>query len=140
MKGNDVVLVSLDSNQERLIQKIVDAMDKEHVERLLFLTSMGVCNEVPLTPGASGDLTDQSLLEPYQEVIAVVENSDLNYTIIRPSWLDNGKDVDNYEVVHNGQPFHVDQVSRESVADFIVQLAHSQKLASRDDVAISRKA
>lgn len=140
MKGVDVVLVSLDSNEERLIQKIVDAMDKEGVKRLLFLTSMGVCNEIPVTAGASGNLTEASILKPYQEVIHVIEKSDLNYTIIRPSWLDDGKDVDNYEVVHNGAPYVENDVSRYSVADLIVRLAHNDKMGKCDNLAISRKA
>ncbi|GEO79136.1 NAD-dependent epimerase dehydratase [Companilactobacillus mindensis DSM 14500] len=140
MKGVNVVLVSLDSNEERLIQKIVDAMDKEGVKRLLFLTSMGVCNEIPVTAGASGNLTEASILKPYQEVIHVIEKSDLNYTIIRPSWLDDGKDVDNYEVVHNGAPYVENDVSRYSVADLIVRLAHNDKMGKCDNLAISRKA
>ncbi|KRN98918.1 NAD(P)H-binding protein [Companilactobacillus kimchiensis] len=139
MKGIDVVLVSLDSNEERLIQKIIDMMDKHGIKRFLFLTSMGICNEVPLTTGASGNLTEDSILNPYKEVISVIENSDLNYTIIRPSWLDDGKDVDNYEITHNGTPYRENDVSRESVADLIVRLAHNDKLGSHDDLAISRK-
>lgn len=140
MKGINVVLVSLDSNEERLIQKIVDAMDKEGVKRLLFLTSMGICNETPITAGASGNLTENSILKPYREVIHVIESSDLNYTIIRPSWLDDGKDVDNYDVTHNGAPFLENDVSRYSVADLIVRLAHNDRMGQCDNLAISRKA
>ena len=140
MKGIDVVVVALDSNEERLIQKIIDAMDREGIKRFLFLTSMGICNEIPITSGASGNLTEERILAPYQQVVDVIESSDLNYTIIRPSWLDDGKDVDNYEIVHNGKPYNVDTVSRDSVADLIVRLAHNDKLGSHDDLAISRKA
>lgn len=140
MKGIDVVIVALDSNEERLIQKIIDAMDKKGIKRFLFLTSMGICNEIPITSGASGNLTEERILAPYQQVVDVIESSDLNYTIIRPSWLDDGKDVDNYEIVHNGKPYNVDTVSRNSVADLIVRLAHNDKLGSHDDLAISRKA
>ncbi|MFH5810618.1 NAD(P)H-binding protein [Companilactobacillus sp. FL22-1] len=140
MEGIDVVLVSLDSNEERMIQKIVDAMDKAGVKRFLFLTSMGLCNDVPTTTGASGNLTEEEILAPYRQVVNLIENSDLNYTIIRPSWLDDGKDVTNYEIVHNGAPYKVDEVSKESVADLIVHLAHSDKLDSHDSIAISRKA
>lgn len=139
MKGIDVVLVSLDSNEERLIQKIIDAMDKDNVKRFLFLTSMGISNEIPITNGASGNLTEESILKPYQEVVEVIENSDLNYTIIRPGWLDNGEDTDNYEIVHNGAPYRNDRVSKNSVADLIIRLAHNNRLGAHDSLAISRK-
>ena len=140
MKGIDVVIVSLDSNEERLIQKIIDAMDKYGVKRFLFLTSMGRCNEVPVTNGASGNLTDEKILAPYKQVVGVIEASDLNYTIIRPTWLDDGKDVDNYEVIASGKQAETDEVSRGSVADLIVRLAHNDKLGAHDSLAISRKA
>lgn len=140
MKGIDVVLVSLDSNESLLIQKIVDAMDKEGVKRLLFLTSMGIYNEIPVTNGASGNLTDEKLLAPYKQVVDLIKDSDLNYTIVRPSWLDDGKDTDNYEVTHDGELPVDDQVARDSVADLIVRLAHNDKMGSHDDLGIGRKA
>lgn len=139
MYDADVVLVSLDSNEERLIQKIVEAMDRTGVKRLLFLTSIGIYNEIPITTGASGNLTEKSILMPYEQVIDVIENSDLNYTIIRPSNFDNGQDVDDYVLVHNGGPAAGEHVSIASVAHFIVDLTHNKDLASHDNVAISRK-
>ncbi|MFC6177493.1 NAD(P)H-binding protein [Companilactobacillus huachuanensis] len=140
IRGVDVVLVSLDSNEELLIQKIIDAMNKEGVRRFIFLTSMGLYNEVPITNGASGNLNDGEILAPYQEVVDAIENSDLNYTIVRPTWLDNGQDVDNYEIVRKGGQSKTDTVASSSVADLIVRLAHNGKLGSHDSLAISRKA
>ncbi|ALB29743.1 NAD(P)H-binding protein [Companilactobacillus heilongjiangensis] len=140
MKGVDVVLVSLDSNEELLIQKIIDAMDKEGVRRFIFLTSMGLYNEVPTTNGASGNLNDGEILAPYQQVVYAIAASDLNYTVVRPTWLDNGQDVDNYEIVRKGGLSKTDTVASSSVADLVVRLAHNGKLGSHDSLAISRKA
>ena len=140
MEGVDVVLVSLDSNEELLIQKIIDAMDKEGVRRFIFLTSMGLYNEVPTTNGASGNLNDGEILAPYQQVVDAIAASDLNYTVVRPTWLDNGQDVDNYEIVRKGGLSKTDTVASSSVADLVVRLAHNGKLGSHDSLAISRKA
>lgn len=138
MTNIDVVLVSLDENRERMIQKIIEAMDKNGVKRLLFLTSMGICNEIPVTVGASGNLTESSILKPYQQVVNLIENSDVNYTIIRPSWLDNGTDEQNYVLTHNGGKFKEDNVSRASVADLILRLADNNDFCAHDNLAISR--
>ena len=138
MIDTDVVLVSLDENRERMIQKIIVAMDRNNVKRLLFLTSMGICNEIPITVGASGNLLEDSILKPYQQVINLIESSDVNYTIIRPSWLDNGTDDQNYVLVHNGGKFKENNVSRASVADLILRLAKDSRLCSHDNLAISR--
>lgn len=139
LDGTDVVVLDLNENQETMAQKVINAMNKMGVDRLIFITSMGISNEVPVTPGASGDLTEDSILQPYQEAVSAVESSDLNYTIVRPSNLDDGSDVDNYVITHNGEPFKENHVSRQSVADLIVRLTKDKKLGSHDDLAVSRK-
>lgn len=137
LMGNDVVLVALDSNEERLIQKIVDAMRNQNIKRLLFLTSMGICNEVPITAGASGNLTEESILRPYEETIDVIKNSGLDYTIIRPSWLDNGQDT-NYEIIRGSKVTGKDHVSMASLVNLIVRLAHDDKMAAHENLEIRR--
>jgi len=139
LDGTDVVVLDLNENQETMVQKVINAMNKMGVDRLIFITSMGISNEVPVTPGASGDLTENSILQPYQEAVRAVEGSNLNYTIVRPSNLDDGSDVDNYVITHNGEPFKENHVSRQSVADLIVRLTKDKKLGSHDDLAVSRK-
>jgi len=139
LDGTNVVILDLNENQETMVQKVINAMNKIGVERLIFITSMGISNEVPVTPGASGDLTEDSILQPYRQAVNAVENSDLNYTIVRPTNLDNGADTDNYVITHNGKPSRENHVARQSVADLILRLTKDKKLGSHDDLAISRK-
>jgi uncharacterized protein YbjT (DUF2867 family) len=99
---------------------------------------MGIYNEIPASVGASGNLASNPVLQNYRDAAGVIEASDLNYTIIRPGWFDNGNDT-SYEVTKKGEPFGGHDVSRKSIADLVVRLAHDEKLGSRDSLGINRK-
>lgn len=78
------------------------------------------------------------MLQGYRNAADVVEASDLNYTVIRPGWFDNGTDTD-YEVTEKGEPFGGHDVSRKSIADLVVRLAHDTTMGTRNSLGINRK-
>ncbi|MQS76969.1 NAD(P)H-binding protein [Companilactobacillus halodurans] len=134
----DIVVITADSNLALSAERIIGGMDKHGVDRLIFITSMGLYNEVPVTDGASGNLTNQAILKPYQAAVQAIESSDLNYTIVRPSQFDESQDL-NYEVVPEGEAGVSGDVSLNSVADFIIKAANNDKVDSHESVAICRK-
>ena len=79
------------------------------VQRLIFISSPGIYDEVPGAFGATAD---------------AVESSGLDYTILRPAWLTNADEVA-YEVSRKGEPFMGTEVSRKSVAALIADIATS---------------
>ena len=82
MVGQDVVYANLAGPLEQMARNIVEAMNTTGLRRLIFISSMGIYDEVP------GE-RHGSILDPYRKSAAVVEASDLDYTIIRPAWLNN---------------------------------------------------
>lgn len=138
LKGQDVVFAALSGNLAGMAKSLVAAMDETGVKRLLFIASMGIYNEIPASVGASGNLATNPMLQGYRNAADVVEASDLNYTVIRPGWFDNGKDTD-YQVTKKGEPFGGHDVSRQSIADLVMRLAHDETLGSRDSLGINRK-
>ncbi|AYM01569.1 NAD-dependent epimerase/dehydratase family protein [Levilactobacillus brevis] len=138
LKGQDVVFATLSGNLAGMAKSLVAAMDETGVKRLLFIASMGIYNEIPASVGASGNLATNPMLQGYRNAADVVEASDLNYTVIRPGWFDNGNDTD-YQVTKKGEPFGGHDVSRKSIADLVVRLAHDETLGSRDSLGINRK-
>jgi uncharacterized protein YbjT (DUF2867 family) len=97
MAGQDVVYANLSGDLERQARNIVRAMDAAGVRRLIFISSMGIYDE------ALGQSYD-SILDPYRGAADVIERSDLDYTIIRPAWLNN-KDEIAYGTTERGEPF-----------------------------------
>lgn len=135
--GQDAVFVALSGNLEKFAEKIVEAMDRNNVSRLLFITSMGIYNEIPASVGASGNLQSNPMLQSYRNAADVVESSDLNYTVIRPGWFTNGP-VD-YEVTSKGQPFGGHDVSISSIADFVSKAIADDSYYSHDSVGLNTK-
>jgi len=137
LNGQDVVFAALSGNLASMAQSLIAAMDQADVKRLLFITSMGIYNEIPASVGG-GNLDENPVLQGYRDAADLVEASDLNYTVIRPGWFDNGQDTD-YEVTKKGEPFGGHNVSRQSIADLVVRLAHDDQFGSRDSLGINRK-
>jgi uncharacterized protein YbjT (DUF2867 family) len=130
MVGQDVVYANLDGPLEQMAKNIVQAMNSAGLKRLIFISSMGIYDEIP------GE-RHGSILEPYCKSAAIVEASNLDYTIVRPAWL-NDKDEIAYETTQKGEPFKAadKQVSRKSVADLVVRLAMAPGLESRHSLGI----
>jgi uncharacterized protein YbjT (DUF2867 family) len=119
MVGQDLIYANLAGQLEEQARAIVRAMDKLGVRRLIFISSMGIYDEV-------AGQRHGSILDPYRNAARVIEASDLDYTIIRPAWL-NDRDEIAYGTTKKGEPFaNADEtVSRKSVADLVVRLATS---------------
>ena len=130
MAGQDVVYANLAGDLERQARSIVKAMDDTGVRRLIFISSMGIYDEVP------GE-KHGSILDPYRKSARIIEASDLDYTILRPAWFTDADDID-YETTQKGEPFKGSVVSRKSVAALVVKLAESPELEVRRSLGLSK--
>ncbi|MGA9546521.1 MAG: NAD(P)H-binding protein, partial [Rhodomicrobium sp.] len=76
---------------------------------------------------------------PYRGSARVIEDSDLDYTIIRPEWLNDREEVD-YGTTQKGDPFKNPSatVSRKSVADLVVKLATTPGLEIRKSLGVQK--
>jgi uncharacterized protein YbjT (DUF2867 family) len=130
MAGQDVVYANLAGDLERQARSIVKAMDETGVRRLIFISSMGIYDEVP------GE-KHGSILDPYRKSARIIEASDLDYTILRPAWFTEADEID-YETTQKGEPFKGSVVSRKSVAALVVKLAESPELEVRRSLGVSK--
>lgn len=137
ISGQDVVFASLTGNLGKMAKAIVESMKRVGVNRLIFITSMGIYNEIPASVGSSGNLRSNPVLQTYRDAADVIEVSGLDYTIIRPGWFDSSNDTD-YEITVKGEPFGGHDVSRKSIADLVVRLASDPNLYVRESVGINR--
>lgn len=135
LAGQDAVFAALSGNLGSFAKKIVAAMDRNNVQRLVFITSMGIYNEIPASVGAGGNLDSNPVLQPYRDAADVIEASDLNYTIVRPGWFTGGPV--NYEVTHKGEPFGGHDVSVSSIADMVMKLVDDDTLDSHDSIGLN---
>jgi uncharacterized protein YbjT (DUF2867 family) len=132
MRGQDVVYANLAGDMVRQARAIIDAMHATGVKRLIFISSMGIYGEVP------GERY-RSILDPYRDSAALVEQSDLDFTILRPGWFTHDDEVD-YQITQKSEAFRGHDVSLNSLSDLIVKLAGSPGLYSRRSLGVSRVA
>ena len=132
MVGQDVVYANLAGQLEQQARRIVKAMQNTGVKRLIFISSMGIYDEVP------GEHYG-SILDPYRKSARLIEASGLDYTILRPAWLNDRDEID-YATTHKGEPFKNahEQVSRKSVADLVVKLAMTPGMEVRSSLGVHR--
>lgn len=130
MAGQDVVYANLAGDMKRQVEVIVEAMHATGLRRLIFISSMGIYGEVP------GERY-RSVLDPYRDSAAVIEASDLEYTMLRPGWFTAQADVD-YRLTHKGDPFEGREVSLDSVSDLIVKLARTPGWEVRSSLGVSQ--
>lgn len=130
MVGQDIVYANLAGDMKRQAQTIVASMKKASVRRLIFISSMGIYGEVP-------GQRYGSILDPYRDSAAVVENSGLDFTVIRPAWL-NDEDEIAYGITQKGEPFAnaTATVSRASIADLIVRLVTLPRFGIGDSFGV----
>lgn len=130
MQGQDVVYANLAGAMEQQARAIVSAMHATSLKRLIFISSMGIYGEVP-------GQKYSSILDPYRDSAAVIEASDLDYTILRPGWFTHEHEI-KYQLTQKGKPFNGHDVSLDSLSDLIVKLALSPTLEVRHSVGVSR--
>jgi uncharacterized protein YbjT (DUF2867 family) len=124
------VLQKPDDRLEQMARAVVAAMDGAGARRLIWISSMGIYDEVP-------GQRYGSILDPYRDSAAIIEASDLDYTILRPAWFTDDDEV-NYETTQKGEPFRGRVISRKSVAALVVKLAESPGLEVRRSLGVSK--
>ena len=129
MQGQDVVYANLAGHLEAMAENIVQAMNHTNVKRLIWISSMGIYGETGEDHGA--------ILEPYRRSAQMVENSRLDYTIIRPAWFTDGHEID-YQLTRKGEPFQGRQVSKRSIAHLIAKLIERPEFSIRESLGIGR--
>lgn len=123
MKGQDIVYANLGGQETIDLQAeaTVEAMHNARVKRLIWISTLGIYNEVPGKFGAWNKQELGDYITEYAKAAKRIEASDLDYTIIRPTWMDNKNEVD-YEKSQKGEPIKDTEVSRKSVASYIYHL------------------
>lgn len=124
--GQDIVYANLSGNLEAMAKNIVKAMEETGVKKLIFISSIGIY-DVPLRP----------VLEPYRKAADVIEASDLEYTILRPTWFTSTDEVD-YETTRKGEPEKGSVISQKSLATLIAKIIESPEKFVRENLGVNK--
>ncbi|WP_230948713.1 NAD(P)H-binding protein [Burkholderia multivorans] len=131
MQGQDVVYANLSGDMARQAESIVDAMHAVGPKRLIFISAMGIYGEVP------GEKY-RSILDPYRDSAALIEASDLDYTIVRPGWFTREPEGP-YTLTQKGEPFEGHDISLDTLSGLIVKIATTPGLYVRNSIGVSNR-
>ncbi|WP_026769713.1 SDR family oxidoreductase [Asinibacterium sp. OR53] len=137
IKGQDIVYANLSGAVDKMANKIVSTMQANNVTRLIFVTSLGIYKEVAGKFGEWNEMMIGSDLIPYRKAADVIEKSDLDYTVVRPSWLSNNDETD-YETTQKGEPFRGTEVARKAVAAYITDLIENPHKDIKASVGVNK--
>ena len=137
MKGQDVVYANLEGEMDKLAKAIVKEMDETGVKRLIFIASLGIYDEVPGAFGKWNKKMIGNYLEPYRKAADLIEASDLEYIILRPTWLTDADEVD-YETSEKNEPVRGTEVSRKSVGSLVAKIIEDPVMNYRRSLGVNK--
>ena len=104
---------------------IVKALSRKNVRRVIGLSMAGLSGEFPAALEKwTFDNLAISYVQGERQARNVLRESNLNYTILRLTWLYNDPENTNYELIPEGVQFNDAQVTREAVVKAIFDILH----------------
>ncbi len=138
IKGQDVVFCAISGeNLPKIAENIKTVMENENVSRLIFMGATGIYNEIPVDMDDDDNLDNELAQIPNRKAVDIIENSNLNYTILRPVYLRNG-DKNDFVLTFKGEKAkgYISTIS--SVIALSTSLINDSKLYSRKSVGITK--
>lgn len=137
IKESDIVYANLAGQVDKMASAIVSTMEANAKKRLIFVTSLGIYDEVAGKFGEWNNRIIGSELVRYSKAAQIIEKSSLDYTIVRPSWLTDKNETD-YETTQKGEPFIGTEVARKAVAAYIANIIEHPEKDVRASVGVNK--
>lgn len=113
------------------IKNVIAEADQQNVKRLITISAWGVGEtkkQIPFWLRWLIDYTNMGpVYEEHEKEEKLLANSNLNWTAVRPVALSDSKKIKTLKVSFNNLPKPSLQISRQSVAKFIVDVVKSDK-------------
>lgn len=130
--GSDVVFVALSGDLPKMVAAVVEAMQATQAKRIIFISSYGIYGELPNQNGQVAPI-----LSPYRQAVDFLEQTELDYTILRPGWFDNSSDW-SYTLYSKGEVIYGNNISRFAIADFVKEVVLDSTKFIRENLGIVR--
>lgn len=124
--GQDIVYANLAGDLEEMARNIVKAMKETSVKKIIFISSIGIY-----------DSPVKSVLKPYRKAADIIEATDLDYTILRPTWFTGVDEVD-YETTKKGEPERGSVISQKSLATLISEIIQAPQNYVRANLGVNK--
>lgn len=138
MKPADIIYSNVGGvDLAKQTRSVLEVMTKLHKNRLILMSALGARHEVK---GKFGEWNEEAIaayLPGFRESASLLDQSDIDFTELRPSWLTDQDDID-YDVIELGEPFVGTEVSRASVADMAFKIIQNPSQYQRKSIGLSK--
>ncbi|MBL1229164.1 NAD(P)H-binding protein [Enterococcus sp. BWB1-3] len=137
MEGVDIVyLNSLDS--PAATQQILNAMKICEVDRLICSSILGIYDELIARYGHSyARIAGNTLVDRQKLSAEIIEQSGINYTILRMTWLYNQINNERYVLTQKSEPVRGRQVAREAVARLLMDILADPECYAQQSLGVA---
>lgn len=124
IQGVDVVYLNVATGDVEAVKTIISAMKDADAKKFIIASILDIYGEVTeaFSNWNKRMLGGDPSKGDRRDVADYVESSDIDYTILRLTWLYNQDGNINYEVTQKGESFPNTQVTRQAVAQLIVDI------------------
>lgn len=136
LNGVDAVFLAYVATPD-IIKPLIEVLDESGVKRFIAMSIPDVYQEVagPFQPWYR-EHTGLVWQTNYVDTVNAIENSDLDYVILRTTWLYNDPSRTEVDVTKKGEPFMDAQITREAVAKFAADLLTGKQDYHRESLGI----
>ena len=138
MKKIDVVYCAISgSDLPKITKNVIKAMNEMNLSRLIFMGAIGIYNEIPAELDDEDNVKNNPEQIPNLEATTLVENSNLNYTVLRPGYLIDGNEDDSV-ITMKGEMATGYESTIPSVINIAIKLIDDNSLYSRQSIGITK--
>ena len=136
VRGSDGVFLAYVATPDTMVPLIKD-LDETGVKRFIAMSVPDVYQEVA-GPFQAWYREHTGLVwkTDYVDTVNAIENSDLDYVILRTTWLYDNPAKTDVDVTRKGEPFKDAQITREAVAKFAAELLTGKQDYHRESLGI----
>lgn len=140
MLGQDVVYCAISGEMlPKIAKNIVTCMEIYSIKRLIFMGAVGIYNEIPDEIDGKDNLDNEPAQLPNRQAVDIVEESNLNYTVIRPGYLKEGSE-DDFVLSIKGEAAKGYITTIPSLVKLAVKLISNENLYARESISITKDA
>lgn len=133
LEGADIVYCAVSGPDQAAIARNLAEINPK---RLIYMTVVGIYNEL-VGAGAEFNLENEHEQIPNRNAVDLIEESDLNYTILRSGYLINGED-DDYAITKKGEAPKGYVSTFESVEKVALEIIENPELYLKESISVTR--
>ena len=134
LENQDLVFCAVSGVDQPVIARNLVELNPK---RIIYMTVVGIYNELAEDNGAEYNVENESEQIPNRNAVAIIEESGLDYTILRCGYLIFGEE-DDYVITKKGETPKGYVSTSKSVEKIALDIIENSELYSRESISITR--